>query len=462
MYSKWKMKIRTFRVRLTIIYSLVVVGILSAFAMAIYFQYKHGLSQTIDQYLLKEANEEILVEVDPKLPSKNREVIKRFGDEYYEVIDNKGQVLITSLNAKTQRWPLDNEMMMKAFKGLPQFSTVNFRGVNYRILYFPISGEKILRIALSLGEIEDSIIGLRNLFLLSLPFVVSISFAVSWFLSGRALDPIVRIKSLAGQVRAGRLGKRIEMEARGKEIDDLVIMFNDMLDGIQHSVEAQKRFTSAVSHEVRSPLTSLRGNIEVALRRRRAPEEYEELLRTNLSDIIRLSKITDNLLFFTKADNNIIELRKQWFEVSHLLQNIVERLKYKATASGIVISEAYEDGLEMLGDLDLLEQAFSNIVENAINYTPSGGTIGVTSKKEGEKIVVAVSDTGIGIPEDEIPRLFERFYRVSKERSRKSGGTGLGLSISNWVINAHAGKIEVKSTLGAGSEFITSFPVSHD
>jgi len=456
------MIIRTFRVRLTIFYTLVVVGILSAFATAIYFQYKHGLSETIDQYLLKEANEEILVEIDPKLPSKNREVIKRFGDEYYEVIDNKGQVLITSLKARTQRWPLDNEMMLKAFKGLPQFSTVNFRGVNYRILYFPISGEKILRIALSLGEIEGSIIGLRNLFLFSLPLVVLISFGVSWFLSGKAVAPIVRIKSLAGQVRAGRLGKRIEMETKGKEIEDLVVMFNDMLDGIQHSVEAQKRFTSAVSHEVRSPLTSLRGNIEVALRKKRTPEEYEDLLKTNLSDIIRLSKITDNLLFFTKADNNIIELRRQWFGVAHLLQNIVERLRYKATASGIAISESYEEGLEMFGDLDLLEQAFSNIVENAINYTPSGGTIAVSSKKEDDKVMVAVSDTGLGIPEDEIPRLFERFYRVSKERSRKSGGTGLGLSITDWVVNAHKGKISVKSTLGAGSEFITSFPLSRD
>lgn len=453
---------RTFRLRLTVIYTLVVAGILSAFATAIYFQYRHGLSKTIDNYLLKEAREEILVETNPKLPAKNRQVIKRFGDEYFEVIDNKGQVIITSLNAESQRWPLDSGPMLKAFKGLPQFVTVNYRGLNYRILYFPISGEKILRIVLSLAEIEEGNRNLRNLFLLSLPFVVAISFAASWFLSGKALAPIVKIKSLASQVREGRLGKRIEMETKGKEIQDLVVIFNEMLDGIQHSVEAQKRFTSAVSHEVRSPLTSLRGNIEVALRKKRTPEEYEDLLNTNLSDIIRLSRITDNLLFFTKADNNILELRKQWFEVSHLLQNIVERLKYRASAAGITIFESYQDGIEMLGDHDLLEQAFSNIVENAINYTPSGGKISVASKKAGDKIFISISDTGIGIPEDEIPHLFERFYRVNKERSRKSGGTGLGLSITEWVLTAHDGKIEVKSTVGRGSEFMTLFPVAKD
>ncbi len=456
------MIIRTFRLRLTVIYTLVVAGILSAFGTAIYFQYRHNLSETIDNYLLKEAREEILVETNPKLPAKNRQVIKRFGDEYFEVIDNKGQVLITSLNAESQRWPLDSGSMMKAFKGLPQFITVNYRGLNYRILYFPISGEKILRIVLSLGEIEGSTRSLRNLFLLSLPFVVSISFAASWFLSGKALAPIVKIKSLASQVREGRLGKRIEMETKGKEIQDLVVIFNEMLDGIQHSVEAQKRFTSAVSHEVRSPLTSLRGNIEVALRKKRSPEEYEDLLNTNLSDIIRLSRITDNLLFFTKADNNILELRKQWFEVSHLLQNIVERLKYRASAAGVTIFESYEDAIEMRGDHDLLEQAFSNIVENAINYTPYGGKISVASKKQSNRIIVSIRDTGIGIPKEEIPHLFERFYRVNKERSRKSGGTGLGLSITEWVLTAHNGKIDVKSTLGAGSEFIISFPIVKD
>jgi heavy metal sensor kinase len=456
------MIVRTFRLRLTIIYTLVVVGILSTFATAIYFQYRRSLSEKIDSYLIKEANEEILVESDPKLPSKNRQVIKRFGDEFFEIIDNKGQVLITSLTTESGRWPLDSETMLKAFKGFPQFSTLNFRGLNYRVLYFPINGEKILRIVLSLGEIEGSIRGLRNLFLFSLPFVISLSFAASWFLSGNALAPIVKIRSLASQVREGRLGKRIEMEAKGKEIQDLVIMFNEMLDGIQYSVEAQKRFTAAVSHEVRSPLTSLRGNIEVALRKKRTPEEYEDLLKTNLSDIIRLSRITDNLLFFTKADNNIIEVRKQWFEVAHLFQNIVERLKYRASSAGITIFESYQDGLEMCGDLDLLEQAFSNIIENAINYTPSGGIITVSSKKEDQRIMISISDTGIGIPEDEIPHLFERFYRVNKERSRKSGGTGLGLSITEWVVNAHGGKIGVKSTPGSGSEFITSFPIPQD
>jgi heavy metal sensor kinase len=453
---------RTFRLRLTVFYTLVVVGVVTSVAVGIYLQYRYTLSKTIDNYLLREANEEILFEVDPKLPSRNTEVIKRFGDEYFEVLDNHGQVVITSLNAKNQRWPLDKELMARTFKGVPQFSSILFRGANYRVLYFPISGEKILRIALSLREIDESMKSLRGLFFLSLPLIIIISSGASWFLSGKALAPVVKIKELASQVRDGRLGKRIEMEAKGKEIEDLVLMFNGMLDGIQESVEAQKRFTAAVSHEVRSPLTSLRGSIEVALRKTRAPEEYEDLLKTNLSDIIRLSKITDNLLFFSKADNNIIELKKQWFDVSHLLETIVERMRYKATSAGITISESYGEGIEMNGDIDLLEQAFSNIIDNAIKYTPSAGAVDVTVKSDNGRIVVAVIDTGIGIPASELSQIFERFYRVSKERSRKLGGTGLGLSIAQWVVQAHDGRIDVKSSPGGGSQFVISFAAPAD
>jgi heavy metal sensor kinase len=453
---------KTFRLRLTVFYTMVVAGIVSAFAIAIYLQYRYSISKTIDEYLLRQASEEVLFEADPKLPGKNTEVIKRFGNEFFEVLDNHGQVVITSLNAQNQRSPLDKELMTKTFKGAPQFSSVQFRGINYRVLYYPISGEKILRIALSLREVDESMETLRSLFFLFLPFIVFFSSGASWLLSGKALAPVVKIKELAAQVRKGRLGKRIEMDARGREIEDLVRMFNEMLDGIQESVEAQKRFTAAVSHEVRSPLTSLRGSIEVALRKTRTPEEYEDLLKTNLSDIIRLSKITENLLFFSKADNNILDLKKQWFDVSHVMQTIVERMRYKASLAGIAVSESYAEGIEMNGDLALLEQAFSNILDNAIKYTPSGGSVQVAVRPDKGRIMVSVADTGAGIPEEEIPHIFERFYRVSKERSRKLGGTGLGLSIAEWVIKAHDGKIEVKSTVGKGSEFITSFPMPTD
>lgn len=292
--------------------------------------------------------------------------------------------------------------------------------------------------------------------LFALPFVVTVSALVSWLIAGRSVAPLVRIESLARENRHGRLDKRIDIGLEGKEIDDLVVMFNEMLDSIQRSVEAQKRFTSDVSHEIRSPLTSLRGSIEVMLRKRRTPEEYEELLRNNLSDIVRLSRIAESLLFLARADNDTVELRRNRIDVNEILRNVVESLGY----DGLSLIEQFHDDIEVDGDEDLLEQAFSNIISNAVKYTPRGGTVTIMTEREEDSINITIRDTGVGIPADEIPHIFERFYRVDKERSRKSGGTGLGLAIAHWIINAHKGKIMVKSEVGNGSDFIVIFPAT--
>lgn len=449
---------KTFRLRLTILYSTVVVIIFFSLGLVLYIRYSRALDRHMDQYLIREAQEELEEELRTRVPALNAGVIRRYGDEYYEVVNRHGEILISSISSASLKWPLHRDLMLDAFTGNPSFVSFAYRGENFRMLYFPAGEDRVIRVAVSMSEVESGLRDLRHLFFFLSPVICLIAFGMSWFLSGKALDPVVRITSLVEQVRQGRLGNRVEMEMKGKEIDNLVRIFNDMLDSIQRSIEAQKRFTSDVSHEIRSPLTALRGGIEVALRKRRSPDEYEELLRNNLSDIMRLSRITDNLLFFSRADNNIVEVRKQWFDVSHMLWGIVERLRYKAESSRITITEEYEEGLELNGDMDLIEQAVSNIIDNALTYTPAGGSVTITSQRKGPVVRVTISDTGIGIPQADIPHIFERFYRVSKERSRKSGGTGLGLSITHWIITAHGGTISVKSTPGKGSVFTVTLP----
>ena len=314
----------------------------------------------------------------------------------------------------------------------------------------------------SLEDIEGSVARLERLFLFFLPLTLIVSSLVFWFLAGKLLSPVVKIKTLAEKIRLGKLSERINIGHKGKEIDDLVTILNDMLDSCQRSIESQKRFSSDVSHEIRSPLTALRGSTEVALRKKRTPEEYEDILRNNLSDIMRISKITDNLLFLTKADNNIFELRRQWFDVKHFMETVVENFRYKVLSADLSITEDYQENLELNGDMDLLEHAFSNIIDNAVKYTPPGGKITVIARKEDANIIITISDTGIGISEDDIPHIFDRFYRVDKESSRKLGGTGLGLAIAQWIIHAHHGKIGVKSTVGSGSDFIVAFPKASD
>jgi signal transduction histidine kinase len=168
---------------------------------------------------------------------------------------------------------------------------------------------------------------LLRLYLIFFPLVIIASAAMSWFLAGKALSPVIDITSVAKHITKGELDERINIGVKGKEIDDLVRLFNTMLETLQHNIEAQRRFTSNVSHELRSPLTSLRGSVEVALRKKRSPEEYEELLRSVLSDTMRLSRIIDGLLFLARADNNILEFRKQWLDVNQLLKSVVDRFR---------------------------------------------------------------------------------------------------------------------------------------
>jgi heavy metal sensor kinase len=449
------MVFKTCRFKQTVFYTLTAALVLAAFAVIVYAQYGRQLYETVDAQLIREAKLKA-----PELYSEsladNESIIKKVGDEYYQTSRRNGSIWISSAN-EPARLPLKKDLITAALKGDPRFDSVQYANVRYRVLYFPSGKDTIFGISASLEEADEQLARLKNLFLFYSPFTVLVIYSLSWLLAGRIIAPIIKMKALTEKVRQSKSFSRIEMVPTGKEIDDLVALVNEMLDSLHHSVEFQSRFTSDVSHEIRSPLTSLRGSIEVALRRERTPGEYEEILRKNLSDIFRLSKITDNLLFLARADNNILELRKQNFDVKHLLHNIVERMRYNSVKSGITLHESYSESIELWGDFDLLDQAFSNLIDNAIKYTLKGGEVTIGTRKEADVVSVVISDTGIGIPAEEIPHIFDRFHRVNKTGSKKLGGTGLGLAITRWIIDAHNGKISVKSTVGAGTEFVITF-----
>lgn len=452
------MIIRSFRARLTLIYTVSVLLMFGVFAIIIYFKNKSDILGAVDRELMKEVQTELLPQAERNISSIDREVIKTDGDEYFQIINKAGSAIISNLSERNYNWPVNEQLMRQAFDGTPHYDTVMHRGERFRVLYHPVSKKYILRIGQSLTRAEEEANHLLQLYMFFFPLVLLVSAGMSWVLAGRALSPVVTVTSLAERITRGELDERIAVGVKGREIEELVRLFNSMLETLQHNIEAQRRFTSNVSHELRSPLTSLRGAIEVALRKKRSPEEYEELLRSTLSDTVRLSRIIDSLLFLARADNNILEFRRQWLDLQQLLTAVVDRSRERAAAQRLSIVENYAEHLEINGDSDMLEQAFSNLIENAIKYTPAGGTITVTTLRENNAIKIIVSDTGIGIPESSLPHIFERFYRVDRDRSRKQGGTGLGLAITHWIITAHRGSISVKSSEGVGSDFIVVLP----
>lgn len=450
--------IRTFRMRLTIIFTICFVVVFFLAAFAAYSEYKQRLYETIDWSLMRSAKEIAEGKIDANHLEKGQEIITRFGTDYHQIVRRNGTTVVGSISGVSQRWPVSMEKLQRALDGRPAYDTVNSKGEKFRIIYFPSGKDEVLRIGASLEDVARHLESLNRL-VISLPvFLVGLSFIISWLLAGVAVAPAIKLRKRAEEIIQSRTAEKLDIGAKGKEIDAIVGIFNNMLEDIHSSLEAHKRFTSDVAHEIRSPLTSLIGNTEVTLRKKRTPDEYEELLRNNLADMVRLSRITDNILFLSKVDNHILELRKQRFDLNHFLRNIVDRFRFKAERSVITLSEQYgEQPIELFGDMNLLEQAFSNLIDNGIKYTPRGGMVTIGSTANESEIRVTISDTGSGIPEDEIPHIFDRFYRGEKEHVR-AVGTGLGLSITQWIIDANCGKIYVKSKVGVGSDFVVVFP----
>jgi heavy metal sensor kinase len=447
---------KTFRGRFVFVSTAVLSFLIISAATFIYFTYSKTLLDAIDRSLHAAAKRGT---AGGATSEQNiiMEFIKIANNEFYQIITHQGKVTIAFLDSN-HPWPVNRKLIRIAMQGVPQFETMNYKYENYRILYYPVDADTVLRARRSQEGLDRSVTELKRLFLFSFPPFMLIFLILGWMYAGKMLDPVRKIKSLAEEIRQGKWDQQLTLESYGKEINELGLILNQMVDTMRRSVESQKRFTADVSHEIRSPLTSLRGTIEVALRKKRHPEEYEEVLRNNLSDVIRLTRLTDNLLFLSRADHKILALRRQWFDVEHMLDRVVETYRDKALQEGILVHVDVQHGIELNGDIELLEQAFSNLVDNAIKYTNRGGHIAVKSVQEGDNIKITVSDSGIGIPAEQIPHIFERFYRVDREQSRKFSGTGLGLAITHWIIKAHNGEISVTSAPDKGSEFTLTLP----
>ncbi len=450
----------TLRHKLTFVYSFVTLCLIFIFVSTLYLSFKNSIIKKIDSTLLAEARIAATKGITDNNTDKiGKVMIKKTGNEYVQVSNIRGDISITSLKSENLSWPIKMSLIDKAFKGAYSFDTVSFRGEPYRVLHFPVDKSRILRLGYSLQKVDGELKELRNLFFFFLPFLLLTVAVFGYNMAGRTILPVVRLTETADKIKKGDLKERIQLDSPGLEIRNLVRVFNDMLDSIQKHVEGHKRFTSDVSHEIRSPLTALKGSIEVTLRRKRNPEEYEDILKKNLFEVNRLHKISDNLLLLARADHDIIELRKSWVDINELLGLIVERHKNKILEKSLDVIEEYQEPLEFLSDRDLLDEALSNLFDNALKYTPDNGSIFLKTEQSFQGITVTFHDTGPGIPEKDRERVFERFYRVDKTRSRLSGGSGLGLAITKWIIETHGGDISVKNHKEGGAIFTITLPV---
>jgi signal transduction histidine kinase len=246
----------------------------------------------------------------------------------------------------------------------------------------------------------------------------------------------------------------------GDELGRLSITINDMIRRLHDSFARVRQFSADASHELRTPLTIMRGEIELGLRSPKSLEEYRELLESTLEEIMRLTTIVDNLLTLEKADQGTGGANFSEVDLQALVEELYEDTELLAARKSIAIRLRTSTPITIVGDRGRLRQLFLNLVDNAIKYTPDGGGVSLALERHDGAAVFEVSDTGVGIAADDLGKIFDRFYRVDKARSRELGGSGLGLSIAKWIAELHRGTITVRSEPRKGSTFTVTLPIN--
>jgi len=384
-------------------------------------------------------------------------------NRYAEVWDESGHSLLRS-QFLTRDLPLDTAALAKAAAGELAWTEDHLGETAIRALYYPLGrlgpshARHVLEVAAPLST-RNRTLETAALFLAGIVLTVSAgTFLGSWWLAGRAVRPVRDITREAEAIEAGTLGRRIDAHADTREYERLVDVLNRMLERLDAAFEVQRRFTSDASHELRSPITALRGELELALRRERDPEEYRRVLESALEEAERLSFLAEDLLTLARSDAGAIEPRLRRVDLTRTLEEMVSRHRPRAEEKSLRLEATIEPGMGGLCDPDLLDRLLSNLLENALKFTMPGGRVEVSARGDGEDLVLEVADTGPGIREEDLPRIFDRFYRADAART-STEGTGLGLSIVRTTSAAHGGEVTAGNRQEGGAVFRVRLPV---
>jgi len=289
--------------------------------------------------------------------------------------------------------------------------------------------------------------------------VLLVALVGGWLVAGRALQPIERISAAAQRISSRDLSARIPIDRTEDELGRLAKVMNDMFSRLQEAFERQTRFTADASHELRTPLSIVMSHLELALRKERSTAEYRESIETALRGAERMRAVVEGLLTLARADAGTLSMARERIDLRAAIEETVAMLSPMASERKVALQASLQPAT-IVGDRDRLRDVVTNLVTNAIRYNREGGRVDVGLRVEGGQAVLSVADTGVGIPAQDLPHLFERFYRVDKVRSRELGGSGLGLSIAKWAIEAHGGTIEVFSREGEGATFTVRLPAA--
>ncbi len=441
-----------------------------------YVRLEHHLIKEIDGFLEDESRDftsdvmEYRMDIKAAMRHYEEEDIstRTFHPIGARVLSTEGRVIAASKNFAESVYPSGRERGGGIGIDTRHFQTVKVprHRTPFRVLSFRLSihgkTDYIVQIATRMRRMRKILGNFRENLLTAIPIVLVIGGLGGWFLARKSLSPIAYITERARRITASNLAERLKLGKSGDELDHLITTLNDMISRLEDSFKRISQFTADASHELRTPISSMRGDAEFLLSKQRPIEDYQRALVSNIEKLDFITRMVNDLILLSKFDSNEAGLEMTQVKLHELLVDLWELFKVLAEQKEIRFTLGENEQADVLGDRTRLQQLFTNLIDNAINFTPSGGRVHMALKKDGCFATVSIRDTGIGIPEEEFEHIFERFYRVDKSRARESGGTGLGLSICQWIAKAHHGKIEVKSTLGKGSSFTVLLPLLPD
>jgi two-component system, OmpR family, sensor kinase len=325
----------------------------------------------------------------------------------------------------------------------------NGREERWRLHALLVAGaDQVLVVATPLGRLDASIARFRVLMAALALATSAATFGASWLLARGALRPVATSTAVA-IARSRGFGRRVAVPPRRDELGQLATTFNEMLDSLEQAYRAEQRFVGDASHELRAPLTAIQANLELLERRPDMPAaERREAVAEASREARRLTQLVADLLALARADAGVA-LRRAPVELDRLLLDVLSEVRHLVRGQRLSVGEL-EPGV-VAGDENRLRQLLVILLDNALKYTPAGGEVVVGLARTGGRAELTVSDTGVGIPPDELPRVFERFYRADRARTRDPGGTGLGLPIARWIVEQHGGVIALESEPGRGT-----------
>lgn len=464
--------LNTFRGRLAVLYISIELSILIVAAMVLYLVLSHKVSAAVDEQLLSQG-QTLAGELERSPFYYWSRYLDNFSSHFsgsVELIEAHGMILFNSDDTLTSRGgdEISEVMAMAMRRDGPAFISTRslLRKDNLRILALPIRRMQEPVAILLLTRNTNDIQGFFKLLYLIGGMLGLVSMIISawagFVMAKRALAPIQGITVAARAVAAGDFSRRLNADIPDREIRVLVRALNKMFGDLQSSFQSQKRFTADASHELRLPLTIMKGEIEVALRQPRSAEDYADTLKHQLDTIERMQRIVNDLLTLAKADAGTLELAQEPIDLSLLLQEAGQHHLVLFAQKNIQLDMQLEDGLEVMGDASHLERAILNLLNNAWKYAPENSTVTMTAHAHENDVRISVRDQGQGIETEHQNLIFDRFYRADDARARSggAGGAGLGLAICKRIVEAHGGRIWVESQPGHGAQFFIELPLS--